>query len=63
MPDTVGLRIILDGGSGAFRTDERFVLASGDPDDGIWETENYDNADHQIELEIDQGSGAISIGE
>ncbi len=63
VPETVGLRVILDGGSGAFRTDERFVLVSGDPDDGIWETENYDDADYQIELDIDQGSGAISIRE
>ena len=63
LPDGVGMRIILDGGSGAFRTDERFILVSGDSDDGIWETESYDEADYRIDLEIDQGAGAISIGE
>ncbi len=63
VPQDVGLRVYLDDGSGTFRTDERFVLVSGDPDDGIWETENFDNADYQIELEIDQGAGSILIEE
>ncbi len=64
LPDDVGLRVELDDGSGAFRTDARFVLVSGDPDnDSIWETEDYDNADYQIDLEIDQGSGSIVIEE
>ena len=63
LPENVGMRVILDGGSGAFRAGDRFILVSGDPDDGIWETENYDEADYYIDLEIDQGAGAISIGE
>ena len=61
LPEEMEIRIFLDGGSGAFRTDEHFTLVSGEPDDGIWESENYDAADNRIELDIDQGSGAIRI--
>jgi hypothetical protein len=62
LPAGVGARVVLDSGSGAFRPDGRFELVSGERgDDGVWETENFDTADHTIELEIDQGSGAIII--
>lgn len=61
IPDEVGVRIKLDGGSGSFNPSNRFQLVSGDWDDGIFETKNYDSADDKIEMEIDQGSGSISI--
>jgi hypothetical protein len=62
VPESVGLRVVLDDGSGSLRTDGRFVLVSGEADDdGIWETENYNTADHTIELEIEQGSGALIL--
>ncbi len=62
LPPDVGLRIELDSGSGSFRTDERFVLVEGQPDDnGIWETENYGTAKSNIRLKVYQGSGAIRI--
>ncbi|MCD4738771.1 MAG: hypothetical protein K8R89_05875, partial [Anaerolineae bacterium] len=62
LPEKVGLRIDLDSGSGSFRPAARFRLVAGTrTGDGRWETENYDTADYQIELEIDQGSGSIII--
>ncbi len=62
LPEKVGLRIELDSGSGSFRPAERFRLVAGTRTaDGSWETEHYDSADYQIELEIDQGSGSISV--
>ena len=62
LPAGVGTRVVLDSGSGAFRPDGRFELVSGERgDDGVWETENFDTAEHTIELKIDQGSGAIII--
>ncbi|MBN1261661.1 MAG: hypothetical protein JXB35_13380 [Anaerolineae bacterium] len=62
LPENVGLRVELDSGSGAFRTGERFVLVDGEPnDDSVWETENFGSADYKITLEIDQGSGDITI--
>ncbi len=60
-PD-VGLRIVLDAGSGRFDPGERLVLISGEPDDdGTWETPGFDRADSRITLNIDQGSGAIRV--
>lgn len=62
LPESVGARVDLDSGSGSFHPDERFQLVSGErDDDGVWETDNFDTADHVIELSIDQGSGSISI--
>ena len=62
LPAGVGARVVLDSGSGAFRPDGRFEMVSGDlSGDGVWETENFDTAEHTIKLEIDQGSGAIVI--
>jgi hypothetical protein len=62
LPAGVGARVEIDGGSGAFRPDERFVFVSGErDDDGVWETGNWDTAEHRIEFEIDQGSGRVAI--
>jgi hypothetical protein len=61
LPEGVGARVALDSGSGAFRPDGRFTLVSGERDDGVWKTENFDTAEFTIDLEIDQGSGAIII--
>lgn len=62
LPDGVGLRVELDDGSGAFRPGDRLRLVAGDEDgDSVWETEEYDGADYQIELIVDQGSGAMRI--
>jgi hypothetical protein len=62
LPEGVGARVVLDSGSGPFGPDERFRLVEGErQDDGVWETENFRTAEYTILLEIDQGSGPISI--
>lgn len=62
VPQGVGARVELDSGSGSFRPDERFRLVEGKRDgDSVWETRDFDDAEHTITLEIDQGSGSISI--
>lgn len=62
LPKSVGARVVLDSGSGPFQPDERFRLVKGKRrGDGVWETDNYRTADCTIVLEIDQGSGPISI--
>jgi hypothetical protein len=62
LPESVGARVVLDSGSGSFRPDERFRLVEGERGrDGVWETEDFDTADQTIVLEIDQGSGSITI--
>jgi hypothetical protein len=63
IPEDVGVRVALDSGSGAFRPDERFRLVEGEHgSDGVWETEDFDEAEYTIELVIDQGSGSVSVG-
>lgn len=62
LPPAMAARIELDSGSGRVSLDERFELVSGDDEDGIWETPNYDSGrDDSILIFIDGGSGAISI--
>jgi hypothetical protein len=62
VPDGIGVRVVLQSGSGPFRPSERFSLVSGErDDDGVWETGNWRTADERIELQIDQGSGPITI--
>ena len=62
LPESVGARVVLDSGSGPFSPDARFQLVKGKRrGDGTWETDNYDTAEHTITLEIDQGSGPITI--
>lgn len=64
LPEGVSARVVLDSGSGSFRPDERFRLVEGEwDDDGAWETDDFDTAEHTIVLKIDQGSGSISIAE
>jgi len=62
LPKSVGARVVIDSGSGPISPDERFRLVEGDRrGDGTWETDNYGTAHHTILLEIDQGSGPITI--
>jgi len=62
LPRSVGARVVLDSGSGPFSPDSRFELVRGKRSgDSTWETDNYRTAEHTITLEIDQGSGPISI--
>jgi hypothetical protein len=62
LPRSVGARVELDSGSGPFSPDARFELVRGKRrGDGTWETNNYGTAEHTISLEIDQGSGPVSI--
>jgi hypothetical protein len=62
VPPSVGVRVDLDSGSGSFNPGRRFQLVAGERgDDGVWESENYDTAEHRVHLEIDQGSGSLTI--
>ena len=62
LPESVGMRVELNSGSGAFRPGERFRLVEGSQgDDGVWETQSFQSAEHRIMLQLDQGSGSISL--
>ncbi|MAT96310.1 MAG: hypothetical protein CL608_04135 [Anaerolineaceae bacterium] len=62
LPPNMEARVELDSGSGRVSLDDRFTQITGDDDDGVWETPNYDSdGANSIVLFIDGGSGAISI--
>lgn len=62
VPDEVGLRLEIDRGSGSLHLNDSYILISGDIDDkATWESIHYDEAEYQIMLKIDQGSGALLL--
>ncbi len=62
LPEGTGVRVVLDSGSGSFNPGSDFVLVSGERrGDGVWESKDYDDVDHRIEMNIDQGSGSITF--
>lgn len=62
LPQEAAVRVELQSGSGRFTTGPTLQLVSGEADDdGVWETSQFTQADQQIILVIDQGSGSITI--
>lgn len=63
IPATVAARVEFDEGNGGVHVDERFVLVSGDDEDGVWETADYSSATNRVELIIDGGNGSVRVRE
>lgn len=61
LPDSLEARVTLDSGSGDFIPSNRFRTDQEDEDITIWVTNAFTGADNYIDLEIDQGSGPLSI--
>ena len=62
LPEGTGVRVVLESGSGSFDPGNDFDLVSGERDgDGVWESENYAEADFTIVITIYQGSGSITF--
>ncbi len=62
LPTSMAARVSVDSGSGRVSLDGRFIRISGEGDDGVWETPNYDPDDpDSLELIIDSGSGSVTI--
>jgi hypothetical protein len=62
LPRDAGAQVELNSGSGSFQPDERFRRVDRSRGrDGVWETDNYDKAEYNITLRIDQGSGSLSL--
>jgi hypothetical protein len=62
LPKDAGVHVELNSGSGSFQPDERFRRVDGSRGHGgVWETDNYGSAEYDITLQIDQGSGSISL--
>jgi hypothetical protein len=62
VPEGVGVRLVVDGGSGALRMGERFRLVEGKQDgDSVWESDNLDRADDVLNMRIDVASGSVRV--
>lgn len=65
LPRTMQARVEVNDGSGSFSLPrDRFTQIEGNqPDDGVWVTEDYDNAADAVLLILDVGSGSVRIVE
>ena len=62
LSEGMAARVDLDKGSGNFRPGPRFELVRGkERGDGVWETDGYSTAADRISINIDMGSGDITI--
>jgi hypothetical protein len=62
----VGVRVFVrDSGSGSVRVPSDYELVDdlndNDRDTGIWESDNYNSASHQVEISFDPGSGSFTV--
>lgn len=62
----VGVRVVVrDSGSGSVRVPSDYELVDdlndNDRDTGIWESDNYNSASHQVEISFDPGSGSFTV--
>ncbi|MBE2220875.1 MAG: hypothetical protein IAF02_05010 [Anaerolineae bacterium] len=64
LPAEMAARIDVDSGAGSFNPDSRFTQIDGNNNnEGIWETEDYENADNRVDLIVDIGAGSVTIRE
>lgn len=62
IPEGVAVQVRGDTGSGSVTVPSWFVRTSGsDNDSGTWETRDFDEADEQLFIRFDVGSGSIRI--
>ncbi|MCA9971750.1 MAG: hypothetical protein KC425_16105 [Anaerolineales bacterium] len=63
LPPEMAARVEVRDGAGSFSLDrERFTQVSGsEPDNGVWETADYDDAPNRVDLTIDVGAGSVRI--
>ncbi len=62
----VGVRVVIrDDGSGSVRVPSSYDLVDDLDDDerdtGIWESDNYNNTAHTVEITFDPGSGSFTL--
>ena len=66
VPESVGVRISGSTGSGNISVPSSYINifgsdSSGPSENGTWESENFDRAEYQIELDVSVGSGNLRI--
>lgn len=62
VPEGMEARVVLDKGSGSFEAGSRFELARGsEKGDGTWQTANWDRDTDHIAIQIEMGSGSVTV--
>jgi hypothetical protein len=61
LPANVAARVEYNEGNGSVSVDDRFSRVSGDSDEGVYETADYDSATDRVTLEVNTGNGSFSI--
>ncbi|MEZ4641530.1 MAG: LiaF-related protein [Chloroflexota bacterium] len=63
LPDSMEARVEVNDGAGSFSIDrDRFTQVSGNKDDdGVWETDGYEDAPNRVDLFVDIGAGSVRI--
>jgi hypothetical protein len=62
LPPRSGVRLEVEGGSGALLPGERLLLVEGERDgDGVWETTNARSTDSVLVIRLDVASGSVRI--
>lgn len=63
LPAGVAARVEYNTGNGRVRVDDRFDRLSGDNDDGVYQTADYDTAAARVLLVVDTGNGSVTVNE
>lgn len=64
LPTNMAALVEVDKGAGSLNLGPRFIQLEGDVnDDSIWATEDFDNAENRVQLNIDMGAGSFTIAE
>jgi len=62
VPEGMEARVVLDKGSGSFSAGSRFELVRGSEQrDGTWQTANWDREGEHIDIQIEMGSGRVTV--
>ena len=62
IPEDMPARIDISSGLGSVNLDSRFSLVEGERnDDGVWQTDDYDESGDGLELYVDIGTGSLTI--
>ena len=65
VPEGLAVRVLGDTGSGSVSVPGSYIRISGDErfggDGGVWETDGFDEADEQLVIHFDVGSGSIRV--
>jgi hypothetical protein len=64
VPESIAARLAAEDGSGPLRVSiARLEQMSGDNEEGVWQTPDYFGADDRLEIQVEVGSGPVTVEE